>query len=259
MVAAAVVGGAIIGAVGSSVAADQSAKGARDAAKTQADSAKDANATQLAMYDQTREDQAPWRDAGKVALGQIGAATADGGDFNRQFSMADFKADPGYEFRLSEGLKGVQSSAAARGGLMNGGTLKALTRYGQDYASNEFQNAYNRWNTDRTNRFNRLASLAGIGQTANNALAQSGSNMANAVSENTLQAGNARASGYVAQGAANANAINGGINSLQSMYSMYRAYGGNGGSNSSINAADPAADSQWGGSYAGINNPDNYG
>ena len=52
--------------------------------------------------------------------------------------------DPGYKFRLSEGMKALDRQAAARGGLISGNALKATQRYGQDLASQEFGNAYNR-------------------------------------------------------------------------------------------------------------------
>jgi hypothetical protein len=52
--------------------------------------------------------------------------------------------DPGYQARLALGQQGLERSAAARGTLLTGGTLKDLNQYAQDYASNEFQNVYNR-------------------------------------------------------------------------------------------------------------------
>lgn len=142
--------------------------------------------------------------------GQTGQPQAQGstfspggfGDFNRSFSMADFQADPGYAFRMAEGQKALERSASARGSLFSGGQLKALTRYGQDMGSQEYGNAYNRWNNDQTTRFNRLATLAGIGQTATSQLGQAGQNFANNQSNLLGQLGNAQAAGTV--GAANA-------------------------------------------------------
>lgn len=201
--AAAIVGGAVIGGMASS-----------DAASTQADAADRATASSEAQYQQTRADQTPWRDAGKGALDQINPGIQAGGEFNRNFSLSDFVKDPGYQFRMDEGMKGIQGSAAARGGLLSGGTLKSLSRYGQDYASGEYQNAYNRYNTDLTNRFNRLSSVAGIGQTANNALAMAGNqNTSNQINA-TYGGANARASGYVGMG----NAASGALNSLGNWY-----------------------------------------
>lgn len=212
-VAAAVVGGSVIGGAVAS-------RGASKAADAQRAAADQASATQLEMFDQTREDMAPWREAGTVALRQLTDGTAAGGDFNRDFTLADFTRDPGYDFRQREGMRMMEGSAAARGGLMSGGTLRALQRYGQDYASGEFQNSYNRWNADRDRRFNRLSALAGVGQTAARDVAGFGANTANAVASNQLAAGNATAAGYVGR----ANAINNTVGNLQSMYTMSRMF-----------------------------------
>lgn len=166
------------------------------------------------MYNQTRDDQAPWRAAGGTAIGQLGAGTVAGGEFNRNFTMSDFNADPGYQFRMDQGSKALQASAAARGGLMSGGTLKSLDRYGQDYASNEYSNAYNRFNNDQTTRFNRLSTIAGLGQTSTAQTGAAGTAAAGQIGSNMIGAGNAQAAGYVGQ----ANAVNSGISSLGNFY-----------------------------------------
>jgi hypothetical protein len=136
------------------------------------------------------------------------------GDLMRDFTIADFEKDPGYEFRRAEGQKGVEASAAARGILASGGTLKGLDRYNQDYASGEFSNAYNRFNNDRTTRFNRLSALAGLGQTSTNTGVAAGANTANSIADLTTQRGNAEAAGAIARG----NAINDGVQSLSDFY-----------------------------------------
>lgn len=187
---------------------------ANKASKSQQAGVDEANDIQREQYAQQREDFEPWRQAGLVALDRIGAGLKPGGEFDGSFTLADFTADPGYEFRRGEGMRGVETSAAARGGLLSGGTLKALARYNQNFASNEYSNAYNRWNNDQTTRFNRLSSLAGIGQTATRDVATLGGNMASAVSNNVLAGANARASGYVGVG----NAINQGV----SAYTNYQ-------------------------------------
>jgi hypothetical protein len=206
-VAAAIIGGAVVGGIASSMAAGKASDAQENAANT-------ASATTMAQYNQNRADAQPWRDAGTAALGQLTAGTAAGGDFNKDFTLADFNQDPGYQFRMDQGMQGAERSAAARGGLLNGGTLKALDRYNQDYASGEYSNAYNRFNNDRTQRFNRLSSLAGTGQTATRDVANMGTNAATEVGNNTIGAGNAQASGYVGQ----ANAVNSGVSSLSNFY-----------------------------------------
>ena len=161
---------------------------AKDAANTTSEAARYAVDVQKGIYDQARADQAPWREAGVGALGQLTTGTAPGGALIRPFAMSDYQADPGYAFRQSEGIKALDRSASARGGLGGGAALKAVNRYGQDYASNEYGNAYNRYGTNQNNAYNRLASMAGLGQTANTALQNAGSDYGTKVGNLTMQA-----------------------------------------------------------------------
>lgn len=135
----------------------------------------------------------------------------------KSFTADDFQKDPGYDFRMQEGQKALERSAAAKGGLMGGGFGKALSRYGQDYASNEYQNAYNRFTNDQTNRFNRLSSLSGLGQTANAQLGQAGQNYANQAGQNMMGAANAQG----AAGIASANAWGGAASNLGNLGMQY--------------------------------------
>lgn len=132
---------------------------------------------------------------------------ADYGKYARDFSMADFQADPGYAFRLSEGQKALDRQAAARGGLISGGALKAAQRYGQEMGSQEYTNAFNRYQTNRANQLNPLQSLSGGGQTSTNTLSNAagnyGTNMGNIALDQgatagaaALAQGNIRASQY---------------------------------------------------------------
>jgi hypothetical protein len=207
VVAAAIIGGAVVGGIATSSAGNSAARAQENAAKL-------SNETQLQMYTQNREDLAPFREAGYTALRQLGTGTADGGDFNRDFTTADFQRDPGYQFRMDQGQQALERSASARGGMLNGGTLKALSRYGQDYASREYSSAYSRFNADRDRRFNRLSGIAGTGQTATNTTGQLGANAATAISDAQIQAGNARSANAINTG----NAINSGISSLGQFY-----------------------------------------
>lgn len=192
------------------------ADAARDAADQQAQAAREANQIAWNMFQQNRADLEPWRQAGVGALGQLTAGTQPGADFNRNFRLSDYLADPGYQFRLTEGQNALENSAAARGGLLSGNTLKAITNYGQNAASQEFGNAYNRWNNDTSNRFNRLSGLAGTGQQATTNVASMGQNTAGQVGQNTIDIGNARAAGRVGS----ANAWNNTLGGLQSMYTL---------------------------------------
>jgi hypothetical protein len=144
---------------------------------------------------------------------QVDPNSPDFGRYARDFSMADYQADPGYAFRMSEGMKGLERSAAARGGLLSGATMKGIQRFGQDLASQEYSNAFNRYQTNRAARLNPLQSLAGVGQTSAQQVGAAGQNMAAGIgnalgaygqgaSEALGAAGQARASGYM--GTANA-------------------------------------------------------
>lgn len=178
------------------------ANAASSAASIQAGAARDAANMSNEQYKQTRADQAPWRAAGEQALNKLIPMS----DYTK-FGMNQFQADPGYAFRLSEGQKALDRSAAARGGLISGGALKAATRYGQDMGSQEYQNAFNRYQTERSAMLNPLQSLAGLGQSATNFTGQAGA--ANAAAMGNYLTGGAAASAAGQVGAA--NAINSGI------------------------------------------------
>ena len=202
-VAAAIVGAAAIGAVSSSQSASKASKAQQNAANT-------ASNTQERMLDRQIDLNEPFRQPAIGALNQLSAGTAAGGDFNRDFTMEDFNADPGMAFRVQQGQRALESSAAARGGLLSGGTGKALVNYGQEAGSQEYGAAYNRFNADRDRRFNRLAGVAGIGQTATRDVAQAGMNTGNNIANNQMSAGNAQSANYIAQG----NAINQGVGTI---------------------------------------------
>lgn len=210
-VAAAVAAGAAVSAGASYLSGKSQSDAAKDAAETSANASRYATDVQRGIYDQTREDQAPWREAGSNALAQLTEGTAAGGDLVRPFTAADYQADPGYAFRQAEGMKAIERSAAARGGALSGGALRGVERYGQGLASEEYGKAFDRYRVNQGDRFNRLASIAGLGQTANAATGQAGSNYANAVTgiseanatnqgNALLAAGNSRASGYLGIG-----------------------------------------------------------
>lgn len=148
----------------------------------------------------------------------------------KPFSTADFQVDPGYAFRQSEGEKAIERMAAARGGLNSGRAAKDLAAYNSGLASQEYQNAYGRYNNDyltgfnafntnQNNIYNRLMGVTGVGQSSASAIAGVGNNYANQVSNNTLQAGNAAAAGIVGQ----QNAINSGIGSVTNALTNYAA------------------------------------
>jgi hypothetical protein len=184
--------------VGSAVSSRASSK----AASTQAASADRAADLQQEQFERNVELNAPFREAGVNALNKLVPLTE-----YQNFGMDQFQADPGYAFRMSEGMKGLERSAAARGGLLSGSTLKGIQRFGQDLASQEYQNAFNRYGVERERRLNPLQSLAGVGQTTSRELGAAGQTMASNVGQALGAGGQARASGYVGQ----ANALTGAL------------------------------------------------
>lgn len=199
-VAVAIGGGAVIGAYANSQAANSAASAQTNAANNSRDA-------QLQMYNQTRTDNEPWRQAGMASLTQL-----QNGNI-----LQNFQGDPGYQFRLDEGNKAINAAASARGLSNSGATMKALSRYGQDYASNEYNNAYNR-------QYSRLSALAGVGQNATNQNQNAGMNYANQSSNSYGNVGNAQAANYMAQGNALNGAIQSGTNAYMQNQFMNRAF-----------------------------------
>ena len=214
MVAAAVVGAATV--AGSVYSSRQAGK----AAKTQAASADQASQIQQENFEQTRKDLMPYKQAGDTSLSQLMGQMTPDGYFNQTYTGQDIYSDPSYQFRLQQGQDAIQSSAAAQGGLLSGATLKALQNYGQESASQEYSNAYNRFNADQTNRYNRLSNLVGIGQNAAAQVGNAGAQTAQAVANNTMAGANALAAGQI--GSANAW-----TNGAQQLGSLATAYANN--------------------------------
>ena len=191
MIPAAIVGSSLLGANAASQAGNAQAAASNRAADLQ-----------YKQYQDTVARQKPFYDVGVNALPELVAASK-----YTPFGMDQFKADPGYAFRLSEGQKALERSAAARGGLLSGGTGKALERFGQDYGSQEYTNAFNRYQAERQARLGPLQSLTGMGQTTAQQLGTAGQTMAGNVGNEMTNSAAARASGYVG----GANALTGGL------------------------------------------------
>ena len=172
------------------IGAGSSIYGGNKAAEAAASGAGAAGRTNLAMFETLRKDQKPYRKAGTRALSEL-QKMLYGGDYS------GFESSPGYQFRMDEGQKAVERSGAARGMTQSGSQLKALQRYGQDYASGEFNNYAN-----------RLSSLAGLGQTATQQTGSAGMGAAGNAGAAQLAAGQARGSAY----ANTASSVNQGIN-----------------------------------------------
>ncbi len=198
-VAVAIGGSALLGAGASLIGAGE-----------QADAANNAAGLQHQQYEETRSDYAPWRDAGKLALNQQTNLLGLNGTEPQTNAFTQFRSDPGYEFTRDEAIKGVDRSAAARGLLTSGATIKAI----QDRASNLADQSY-------TNYFNRLGVVSGTGQTATAGTASAGSSAAANGGNAMIAAGNARASGY--------GGVASGINSGLNNYFAYKGLPGGSG------------------------------
>lgn len=252
--AATVIGGGI-----SYMASQNAAEAQQNAAATNAATQKDISgqniasqqditaknlAAQREMFDIGQANLAPYRQGGNVAQNQLMQMLGIGGDtkaanygkYARDFGMSDFTTDPGYQFRLDQGIKALNASAASRGGALSGANMKGAIDYGQNMASNEYTNAYNRYRTNRADQLAPLQSLytggqaaaagsaaqaGAAGSTMNNAYANLGSNINstnNALSTNVGNAinagGAAAAGGYTAGG----TAINSTIGNLGNQY-----------------------------------------
>lgn len=203
--AAAVMGGLQIG---SSLLG---AKSAKDAAKIQAGSVDRSTALQQYMYDQTRADQEPFRQTGLQANATLR-------ELLPSLLESNPTLDPGYQFGLAEGEKGLQRAMRRVSGADSGQTLKALLRYNQDYAGTKYNEAFNRDIAGRTTKYNFLAGLTGAGQAATQAVGSAGQSYANNAGQAMMSGANARAAGLVGQ----SNAIAGGLNNAVNQYMNYQ-------------------------------------
>jgi len=209
----------VINAIGDIAGANKQAKAISSAADTEAESARYAldlqermfnqqNALQRQLYDEQIARQEPFRLSGLQAQTRLNTLLGLGpntgssryGKYAGDFSMQNFQADPGYAFRMSEGLKSLDRQAAARGGLISGGALKAAQRYGQDLGSQEYQNAFDRYQINRANQLQPLQSLMGAGQTATNQLAGAAGNYGTNAGNIAMTGGANQANAYLTKG-----------------------------------------------------------
>jgi len=125
-----------------------------DTAVTQA---RDATlAEQTAMLEGSNAQLSPYMTAGAEGVNALRERTLAG--------PGEFTESPGYQFRLNEGVNALDRSASSRGLLRSGAQDRAVTRYGQDYASNEYQNFLDQYNTS----LGQLTNLSNIGLNATN-------------------------------------------------------------------------------------------
>lgn len=170
-----------------------------EAADAQKDASYAALKNEREMFDQIRGDLAPFRETGVSALTKYADALGLNGGAARDQFRTDFRADPGYQYAFDEGMRAVEGSAAARGGVLNGGTLRALQRTGQGMADQQY-GSY----------LDRFMGLANMGQNSAALTGQFGSASSGRQGGYLNDMGAARAGGYLAQG----QAVNGAISNM---------------------------------------------
>lgn len=220
--------GGLLGKSAAEKAADVQANAAKYASDQQATEYNKALDFSKGVYNNSVDNLNPYVSAGQQGLttltGMLPGLTTPYQNFTAPTGV-DETNDPGYQFRLSQGQQALENSAAAKGGLLSGGTAKALDQYSQDYASNEFQNTYNRalntydtnannYYTGQNNTYNRYAGLANTGLTASGLEGSIGSSAASGISQLLASLGNSQAAGTNNAAAATASGIVGGTNAL---------------------------------------------
>ena len=229
---AAILGAAGVGAVASLIGGKQSSNAAQSAAQTQADAANQATAAQQSALERQLALQQPFTTAGTTAVNQLSALTQPGGRLTQDFVYGPnaYQADPGYAFRLREGMNAMNATAAARGGLISGNALRAGQMYGQELGSQEYQNAFNRaqntFQMNRNNLINPLQFLTGIGQAGASNQAANVGNYGTAQAANITGGANALAAGQIGSANAYGSAL-GGVGNAAQTAAMMSLYGGN--------------------------------
>jgi hypothetical protein len=242
----AIAGSSVLGAgaslFGASNAADAQREAAAASAAAQREAADKSIAAQREMFDIGRADLAPYRQGGTTAQNQLMTLLGIGGDqtapgygrYAQDFTMPEFTGDPGYQFRLKSGMEALNRSAAARGMGQSGANIKGALEYGQNFGSNEYNNAYNRalgtYQINRANQLDPLFKLYGGGQAAaagsaaqagalGQNLGQTYTGLGQGLGQAAVAGGNAQASGYLNQANAVTNALNQGMSSyMQNQY-----------------------------------------
>lgn len=214
------IGGAIA-AGGSILGGMMGADASNNAASVQAQSADNATALQREMWQQQQKNNQPFYDQGLAGMNRLstllGTQGGEGsGSLMKDFGTSDFQADPGYAWRTQQGQQALDRQASAHGNMLSGGALKDAMDYNQGQASQEYGNAFNRFQAQRGTKLNALQSLAGVGQSATSQANQAAQNFGTQAGNNIMGAGNARASGYVG----GANAISGGISNAINGYNQ---------------------------------------
>lgn len=192
------------------------------AANKQTKAQKEANALNREAFEYQKNIQAPYVQAGHKSLADLQALMAD---------PASIQRDPMYQWRIGQGEEALTRNMAARGGMLGGAALKQLQRYGQGFASQEFQN-----------QFNRLSALAGIGQAGANTMTGVAGNFGANAMEGATALGNIEASRALGIG----SSLNNALNTYLSYDLQNKWLGGGGTSGSGGGLPSPRAWEGWG-------------
>jgi hypothetical protein len=213
-------GGALVSGAGSLLGGIFGGQSAERGAQTQANAALESARLQKQMFDIQNQQQAPYREQGYSALSDIAGMKPY---LTHQFGTEDFQQgiDPGYAFRLQQGQRALQAQQNQAGGLIGGNALAAMQDYTQGQASNEYQNAFNRYQTQRGNIYNSLASIAGLGQTSLGQTGQLSGQTAQGVGGAISNVGSALGAGQVAMG----NALGSGVQGAGNAYMLSQLLG----------------------------------
>ncbi len=194
--AAAVIGGAAIGAIGSSVAAGKQASGQQAAA-----------ATQQQMFNTINSQEQPFMQAGVGATSRLsqllGTAKDDGsggyGSLTSSFTPQDYlnNQDPGYQFQLQTGGQALRNADTPGVGSLSGAALKDLMSFNQNMAATGYQNAFNRFQTQQNNIFGRLSGIAGLGQNAASNTGTAGTALGQGIGQAQAAAAGSSAAGII--------------------------------------------------------------
>ena len=206
-------------AIFSTIAGMIGQSGAQTGGNMAGDAANAAASQNLQEAQKARAAASPWTSSGTSAVGKItnllglGTLTQQGNNQGiywvdptdakgvQQRAMADFQTDPGYQFRMDEGQKALDRSAASRGLLRSGAQQKAITDYGQNVASAEYGNY-----------FDRLLKVSGMGSESTSAANNTSAGLTSSAGNYLTQGGIARGSAYADGAKSLASGIGQGVN-----------------------------------------------
>ena len=224
-VSAAIGGSAVVGLVGSKMSSDAQAKAAKSGSRAEERMSKANLEFQREMAESQREDFAPWTEAGGQALEKLWAGVQSG-EF--EVGKVDVNQDPGYQFRMDEGIEARDKSAASRGRLLSGAQNKAIEAFAQDTASQEYGAAYAREADAKARKYNMLSGLSQQGQASAARQAGATSQLASTGGNIMAQSGQAQNIAQQNIGAARASAYQGmaqSTNQAAQNWMMYKALG----------------------------------